>query len=184
MRFNSSPWNPDVHRIMYIFSNPSRHTLSILRSLPASLWKPWVFSSRDRSDVPWPPSRHGRWNRTNPFCDRLYIHVKSRDPSSSSPPELRLPSAMLGGILVPIGLFWFAWSCFPTVHCIVPITGSAAFGAGTLLTFSGIWTFLVDAYPAYAASTLVVNSFLRRAFARAFRCLLIKIVFLSPDSYG
>jgi hypothetical protein len=36
------------------------------------------------------------------------------------------------------------------------------------LTFSGIWTFLVDAYPSYAASALAANSFLRSAFAVGF----------------
>jgi len=30
-----------------------------------------------------------------------------------------------------------------------------------LLVFSGVWTFLVDAYPAYAASALAANTFTR-----------------------
>ena len=59
------------------------------------------------------------------------------------------------------------WFCLGLVW-IVPILGSAVFGAGTLLTFSGIWTFLVDAYPSYAASALAANSFLRSAFAAGF----------------
>lgn len=37
-----------------------------------------------------------------------------------------------------------------------------------LLTFSGIFTFLVDAYPLYAASALAANSFARSSFAAAF----------------
>ena len=105
---------------------------------------------------------------TNPFWGRLYRKLRSRSISSIPPPELRLSSAMLGGVLVPIGLFWFAWSSYPHVHWIVPILGSAVFGAGTLLTFSGIWTFLVDAYPSYAASALAANSFLRSVFAAGF----------------
>jgi multidrug resistance protein len=104
---------------------------------------------------------------TNPFWDRLYLKLKLQHPSLP-PPELRLPPAMLGAILVPVGLFWFAWSSFTSVHWIVPILGSAVFGVGTLLTFSGVWTFLVDAYPAYAASALAANSFLRSAFAAGF----------------
>ena len=36
------------------------------------------------------------------------------------------------------------------------------------LVFSGIWTFLVDAYPAYAASALAANTFTRCMFAGAF----------------
>jgi len=35
----------------------------------------------------------------------------------------------------------------------------------TVLVFSGIFTFLVDAYPLYAASALAANSFARSSFA-------------------
>jgi hypothetical protein len=38
----------------------------------------------------------------------------------------------------------------------------------TLFAFSGIWTFLVDAYPLYAASALAANVFVRCMFAGAF----------------
>ena len=37
-----------------------------------------------------------------------------------------------------------------------------------ILVFSGIFTFLVDAYPLYAASALGANSFTRSMFAAAF----------------
>ncbi|RYO83606.1 hypothetical protein DL762_006055 [Monosporascus cannonballus] len=80
-------------------------------------------------------------------------------------PEFRLPPAIAGAILVPIGLFWFAWTTYPHVHWIMPIIGSGIFAAGTLLVFTGIFTFLVDAYPLYAASALAANSFVRCAFA-------------------
>jgi hypothetical protein len=36
------------------------------------------------------------------------------------------------------------------------------------LVFSGVWTFLVDAYPAYAASAMAANVFTRCMFAGAF----------------
>jgi multidrug resistance protein len=47
-----------------------------------------------------------------------------------SEPEYRLPPALSGGILVPMGLFWFGWTCYPSVHWIVPVVGSALFGCG------------------------------------------------------
>lgn len=37
-----------------------------------------------------------------------------------------------------------------------------------ILVYSGIFTFLVDAYPLYAASALAANSFLRSMFATVF----------------
>ncbi|KAG8170129.1 hypothetical protein KVR01_000874 [Diaporthe batatas] len=83
-------------------------------------------------------------------------------------PEYRLPSAILGSFLVTIGLFWFGWSSYPWVHWIMPIIGSGIFGAGTLLVFSGTFSYLVDAYPLYAASSLAANALARCSFAAAF----------------
>lgn len=81
------------------------------------------------------------------------------------------------------GLFIFAWTIYPWVHWIAPIIGSALFGAGyvilywwldladngrTIFVYSGIFTFLVDAYPMYAASALAANSFTRSTFGAVF----------------
>jgi hypothetical protein len=38
----------------------------------------------------------------------------------------------------------------------------------TVLVYSGVFTFLVDAYPTYAASALAANSFARSTFAGVF----------------
>ncbi|PWY65384.1 MFS general substrate transporter [Aspergillus eucalypticola CBS 122712] len=75
---------------------------------------------------------------------------------------------ILGGPLVTTGLFIFAWTIYADVHWIVPIIGSAVFGAGTILVYSGIFTFLVDAYPLFAASALAANSFTRSTFSGIF----------------
>lgn len=48
----------------------------------------------------------------------------------SSEPEFRLPPAIAGALLVPVGIFMFGWSTYPWVHWIVPIIGSTIFGAG------------------------------------------------------
>ncbi|RYP88218.1 hypothetical protein DL769_000316 [Monosporascus sp. CRB-8-3] len=94
------------------------------------------------------------------------VHARLIQRNNGVPePEFRLPPAIAGALLVPIGLFWFAWTTYPHVHWIMPIIGSGIFGAGTLLVFTGIFTFLVDAYPLYAASALAANSFVRCAFA-------------------
>lgn len=129
---------------------------------------------------------------TDPLWHHNYLRlVRQREHNGGEPggaePEYRLPPAIAGGILVPIGLFWFGWSTYPWVHWIVPVIGSAVFGMGyriavpcvtvvpptdgpnrTLLVFSGVFTFLVDAYPLYAASALAANSFARSSFAAAF----------------
>ncbi|KAF5134481.1 Efflux pump atB [Metarhizium anisopliae] len=86
----------------------------------------------------------------------------------ASEPEFRLPPAIMGAFLVPAGIFMFGWSTYPWVHWIVPIIGSCIFAIGNVLLFTGIFTFLVDAYPLYAASALAANAFVRCIFAAAF----------------
>ncbi|OTA65176.1 major facilitator superfamily transporter [Hypoxylon sp. EC38] len=104
---------------------------------------------------------------SDPLWRRINHRILERN-NGIHEPEFRLPPAIAGGFLVPIGLFIFAWSTYPWVHWIVPIIGSGIFGCGTLLVFTGIFTFLVDAYPLYAASALAANSFARCTFAAAF----------------
>ncbi|KAF6813831.1 major facilitator superfamily transporter [Colletotrichum sojae] len=117
--------------------------------------------------------------------DPLWHRIRSRlmadleretGVEGASEPEFRLPPVICGAFLVTIGIFWFGWTTFSWVHWILPIIGSAIFGAGgmqltvwmfrrTLLVFTGIFTFLVDAYPLYAASALAANAFVRCMFA-------------------
>ncbi|KAL3497010.1 major facilitator superfamily domain-containing protein [Aspergillus germanicus] len=101
---------------------------------------------------------------SDPFWRRIYVKLEKqqeRNGGGEHQPEWRLPPAIAGGPLLTIGLFIFAWSIFPYVHWIVPIIGTAFFGAGTVLVYAGIFTFLVEAWPLYGASALAANSFLR-----------------------
>lgn len=104
---------------------------------------------------------------TDPYWSKNYLRLVAKDGGTSQP-EFRLPPAIAGAILVPIGLFWFAWTAQPGIHYIVSIIGSGVFGMGMLFVFSGVFTFLVEAYPQYAASALAANSFARSSFAGAF----------------
>ena len=48
----------------------------------------------------------------------------------ASEPEFRLPPAIAGAFLVPIGIFFFGWTTYPSIHWIVPIIGSIFFAIG------------------------------------------------------
>ncbi len=50
-------------------------------------------------------------------------------------PELRLPPAMVGSVLVTVALFWFAWTTYPSVHWIVPIIATVVFSTGYFAFF-------------------------------------------------
>ncbi|CAH0049297.1 unnamed protein product [Clonostachys solani] len=86
----------------------------------------------------------------------------------AAPPEARLPPAILGSILIPVGMFWFAWTNGPEIHWAVSIVGSGVFGTGIVLVFLSLMTYLVDSYVIFAASVLAANSVLRSLFGAVF----------------
>ena len=59
------------------------------------------------------------------------VTVKGKIP----PPEERLYVCMMGSIMLPISLFWFAWSSKSSVHWIVPVLAGWPFGWGLVLLF-------------------------------------------------
>ncbi|KAJ9318965.1 hypothetical protein DTO271D3_553 [Paecilomyces variotii] len=110
---------------------------------------------------------------TDPIWRRNYArlelkHEQRKGVKGDFQPEWRLPPAIVGAPLVTIGLFIFAWTIYSNCHWIGAIIGSAIFGAGTILVYSGVFTFLVDAYPTFAASALAANSFARSSFGAIF----------------
>lgn len=92
-------------------------------------------------------------------------------------PEYRLPVMMIGALLVPIGLFWYGWSADKQIHYIMPIIGTGFVGAGLILTFMPISTYLVDAFTVYAASAMAANT-VARSLVGAFLPLA------GPSLYG
>ncbi|KAK9367280.1 major facilitator superfamily domain-containing protein, partial [Lipomyces kononenkoae] len=103
---------------------------------------------------------------TEPFWKSVYNHLSVS--YGSGRPEFRLPQVMAGAVFTPIGVFWFAFTTYKAVPYIVPILAGLPFGLGMVLAFSGIFTYLVEAYRPYAASALAANGFLRSSFAAIF----------------
>lgn len=99
--------------------------------------------------------------------NKRYIKVED-EHDGDAPPEARLPPGMVGSVALPIGLFWFAWTNYPSIHWIVCIIGSAPFGFGMVLVFLSCMNYLIDAYTIYAASVLAANSVLRSLFGASF----------------
>lgn len=50
-------------------------------------------------------------------------------------PEERLPPMIIGAIVLPVGLFWFAWTSFPSISWVPQVLSSALLGMGCLVTF-------------------------------------------------
>ena len=74
-------------------------------------------------------------NLFNPFWQKnsiwLIRKMKEKHGADYKPePELRLPPAMVGSVLVTVALFWFAWTTYSSVHWIVPIVATVVFSTG------------------------------------------------------
>jgi len=111
-------------------------------------------------------------NSVGCFCGMLthiYIELKVYRKVKDAKPEHRLYQAMVGSILLPIALFWFAWTAKKEVHWISPVLATVPFAWGNLLVFISSCLYLIDTYGAqYGASALAANAFMRYIFGTAF----------------
>ena len=76
-------------------------------------------------------------------------------------PEYRLPPMILGGILIPAGLFLYGWTAQYHVFYIVPMIGTATLGFGFFVTTIPLSAYLVDAYKVHAASAIAATIVMR-----------------------
>ncbi|KAL1303246.1 hypothetical protein AAFC00_006660 [Neodothiora populina] len=83
-------------------------------------------------------------------------------------PEDRLIIAMVGGILFPVTMFWFAWTGqYNSVHWIVPCIAGVFLASSILLIFVAFLNYLTDTYLMFAASALAANTVARSAAGAA-----------------
>jgi len=76
---------------------------------------------------------------------------------------------MIGAPLIPIGLFWFAWSARPSAHWISPILAGIPFAWGNTATFLTAVFYLLDVYgPMVGASALAANGLSRYIMSGCF----------------
>ncbi|KAI0812553.1 major facilitator superfamily domain-containing protein [Irpex lacteus] len=97
-----------------------------------------------------------------------YFRQQRENYNGKPPPEVRLVIGQVGAVLMPISLFWLAFTTYPHVHWIVPIIASVPFGTGIFFAYAAIFTFTVTAYRPIAASAMAANTFVRTATAAAF----------------
>ncbi|KAL8772971.1 MAG: hypothetical protein Q9209_001991 [Squamulea sp. 1 TL-2023] len=96
----------------------------------------------------------------SPLNDRIYKSLKEKN-NGVGKPEFRVPIMVPGSVLVPIGLFIYAWTAQFHTHWIGPNIGVAIFAAGSIAGFQNVQTYLVDAYTRYAASAIAAATVLR-----------------------
>ncbi|KAB8360691.1 hypothetical protein FH972_024428 [Carpinus fangiana] len=89
-----------------------------------------------------------------PFVYSRYIRVM-RKHNGAAPPEERLVYANLTAPLLPISLFWMAWTARSDISFWSPLIASVAFGISMQGIFISAYQYLIDSFEAFAASALV-----------------------------
>jgi hypothetical protein len=69
-----------------------------------------------------------------------------------------------GTVCLPVGLFITGWTARANIHWIVPDIGIAFVGAGVILNFQSIQTYVIDAFTLHAASGKLYLNCLECAF--------------------
>lgn len=87
----------------------------------------------------------------------------------SSTPEGRLYFACIESALLPVGLFWFGWTSFPSVPWIVPALAVGCATVGIFSIYLAVFNYLSDTYHRYASSALAAQSCCTLMITRARR---------------
>jgi MFS family permease len=98
-----------------------------------------------------------------PLNDPIYRYLKrtiKTDPGVGRP-EFRVLLIIAMSPSVPVGMFIYGFTAAHHTHWIWPNIGACIFSAGIIVGFQCIQTYLVDAYPRFAASATGAVTVLR-----------------------
>ncbi|PMD23913.1 MFS general substrate transporter [Hyaloscypha hepaticicola] len=76
-------------------------------------------------------------------------------------PEERLPPMILGSVILPIGLFWFAWTSSPHITWVPQVLAGIPIGWGILMIFLQGLNYIIDVYMWHANSAIAANTLIR-----------------------
>jgi MFS transporter, DHA1 family, multidrug resistance protein len=106
------------------------------------------------------------------YQPRLAKLLNEPDPSrrkTSLPPEARLHGALCGSLILPIGLFWFAFTANASIHWLVPISAQAVTILGSILIYVPCNFYMLEVYGSRCgASASGASSLSRYTLSAAF----------------
>ncbi|KAL2847783.1 major facilitator superfamily domain-containing protein [Aspergillus pseudoustus] len=142
--------SPRVFASAYNFS-PSAQGLSFLGMVAGCILAPCILFTVDRI-----------------VRSRPNLRIRNNNTEDTTP-ELRLYTAMFGSLVLPIGLFIFAWTARPSIHWIVPILAQGTAFLGSMLIYVPCNFYMLDVYGSkYGASASGASSLTRYALSTAF----------------
>lgn len=83
-------------------------------------------------------------------------------------PEERLIPMIVGGAVLPAGLFWFAWTSSPNISPWPQIISGVPIGMGVLLIFLQGLNYIIDVYLMNANSAIAANTLFRSCVGAGF----------------
>ena len=83
-------------------------------------------------------------------------------------PEGRLYFTGVQSALMPIGLFWFGWTCTAAIHWIVPTIAVTFISMGIFSIYLAVFNYSADVYQSYASSALAAAGICRNLLAGSF----------------
>ena len=95
-----------------------------------------------------------------PRIDTVYNALTARHAGHAKP-EYRLPLANVGSVLIPLSLFWFAWTVQFHAHWFVTILSTFFYGIGQVAVFNSTQNYYIDAFEKYAASAIAAGALFR-----------------------
>ncbi|KAJ6160857.1 Major facilitator superfamily domain general substrate transporter [Penicillium chermesinum] len=86
----------------------------------------------------------------------------------SDAPESRLYFACGASVLLPIGLFWFGWTSYPSIHWISPALAVGCATMGIFSVYLATFNYLADTYHRFASSAIAAQSCCRNLLGGVF----------------
>ncbi|OGM49757.1 MFS multidrug transporter [Aspergillus bombycis] len=91
----------------------------------------------------------------------LRLKRKYNEGGGKVAPEERLIPMMAGAVVLPPGLFWFAWTSSPHITWIPQVLAGIPIGMGIQVIYTMGLNYILDVYTPYAASAVSANTFVR-----------------------
>jgi hypothetical protein len=98
-----------------------------------------------------------------PRIDTVFNSLTAKNDGKSKP-EYRLPLANIGSVLIPVSLFWFAWTVQVHAHWLASISALPFFGIGMVCVMNTVQNYYIDAFEKYAASAIAAGALFRSLF--------------------
>ncbi|KAE8363147.1 major facilitator superfamily domain-containing protein [Aspergillus caelatus] len=93
---------------------------------------------------------------------------KYKEGGGKVAPEERLIPMMVGAVVLPPGLFWFAWTSSPHITWVPQVLAGIPIGMGIQVIYTMGLNYILDVYTPYAASAVSANTFVRSMAAAGF----------------